>query len=333
MNAVLEAPVVQEISVSQLERVGGLPLMLRPQLDGMKVLDWAKASAESVERILQENGALLLRGLPVHSSKQFGDILTALFGEELIEYSYRSTPRTELRGNIYTATEYHADQTIPQHNENAYANNWAMRIGFLCMQPSESGGATPIGDSRRVYEMIAPAVRERFEQHGVKYVRNYSDIDLPWSEVFQTTERADVERFCDANGIGYEWLPDNCLRTVQINPATAIHPQTGESLWFNQAHLFHVSSLDPAVRDSLVKVLGEANLPRNTYYGDGSPIEEEALAQIRAVYDATKIIFQWEKGDLLLLDNMMFTHGREPYVGERKVLVGMARPQQHPAAA
>lgn len=327
MNAVLEAG--PDVAISALENVGGVALMLRPQLGGAKVLDWARAQAGAVEQVLEANGALLLRGLPIHSSKQFGDILTALFGEQLIEYSYRSTPRTELRGNIYTATEYHADQSIPQHNENAYSNSWAMRIGFLCMQPSLSGGATPIGDSRRVYQMIDPAVRERFERHGVMYVRNYSDIDLPWSEVFQSTERADVERFCDANAISYEWLPDNCLRTVQVNPASAVHPVTGEKLWFNQAHLFHVSSLEPAVRDSLIKVLGQDRLPRNTYYGDGAPIAEEALAQIRAVYEATKIRFAWEKGDLLLLDNMLFTHGRDPYVGERKVLVGMARPHQH----
>lgn len=323
---------MNDIGVAALEQLGGMSLMLRPGLDGMRLLEWARERHDCIEAVVAAHGALLLRGLPVHSSKQFGELLAILFGDTLLEYSYRSTPRTELRGNIYTATEYHADQTIPQHNENAYARSWAMRIGFLCLQPAAGGGATPIADSRRVYQMIPAVVRERFERHGVMYVRNYSDLDLAWSEVFQTSDRGEVERFCDTNGIGYEWLEDNCLRTVQVNPATALHPVSQVPVWFNQAHLFHVSSLDEAVRDSLVSVLGEDRLPRNTFYGDGSPIEPETLALIRDAYEQTKVRFTWERGDLLLLDNMLYTHGRDPYVGERKVLVGMARPHGHDSA-
>ena len=324
--------VLERISVEALETVGGMPLLLNVDTGGRRLLEWAAEEAAAIEQVVQQNGALLLRGLPVHSSKQFGDVLSLLFGGELLDYAYRSTPRTELRGKVYTATEYHADQAIPQHNENAYANNWAMRIGFLCLLPSEQGGATPIGDSRRVYQMIPAGIRERFERHGVMYVRNYSDVDLPWQEVFQTGDKAEVERYCAANGIDCEWRPDNGLRTVQVNPASAVHPVTGEKVWFNQAHLFHVSSLQPEVRSSPLAALGEDELPRNTFYGDGSPIEEEVLDQIRAVYDRTTLAFPWQQGDLLLLDNMLFTHGRQPYVGERKVLVGMARPHGHPAA-
>jgi len=324
--------VMERISVEALENVGGMPLLLNVDTGGRRLLEWAAEEAEAIEQVVQQNGALLLRGLPVHSSKQFGDVLSLLFGGELLDYAYRSTPRTELRGKVYTATEYHADQAIPQHNENAYANSWAMRIGFLCLLPSEQGGARPIGDSRRVYQLIPAEIRERFERHGVMYVRNYSDVDLPWQEVFQTEDKDEVERYCAANGIRCEWRPDNGLRTVQVNPASAVHPVTGEKVWFNQAHLFHVSSLQPEVRSSLVAALGEDELPRNTFYGDGSPIEEEVLDQIRAVYDRTTLAFPWQQGDLLLLDNMLFTHGRQPYVGERKVLVGMARPHGHPAA-
>ncbi len=321
--------VIDELDRAALAPLGGTRLLLEVDTDGRRLLDWAAEQRDQIEALLQDNGALLLRGLNIHSSKQFGDVLALLFGAPLLDYSYRSTPRTELRGNVYTATEYHADQTIPQHNEHAYASSWPLRIGFLCMQPSEQGGATPIGDSRLVYSMIPAAVREKFERLGVMYVRNYSDLDLPWTEVFQTADRAEVERYCDDNGIDYTWLADNGLRTRQVNPATATHPVSGAPLWFNQAHLFHVSSLEPAVRDSLISVLGEEGLPRNTYYGDGSPIEPEVLALIRDIYERTKVCFQWRQGDLLLLDNMLYTHGRQPYVGERKVLVGMARPHGH----
>lgn len=291
----------------------------------MKVTDWALEYRDEIERLVQSNGVLLIRGLKFVGSQQFGTVLSTLFGEELLQYTYRSTPRTELRGNVYTATEYHPDQTIPQHNENSYSNRWAMRLGFLCTIPAATGGATPVCDSRRVYAQIPDSVRERFERGGVMYVRNYSEIDIPWTEVFQTKSKADVESFCDANHISYEWLDDNHLRTRQVNQASALHPITGEQVWFNQAHLFHVTNLDPEVQHSLLAVMKEEHLPRNTYYGDGAPIEPEVLQQIRDIYECNQIAFEWQRNDLLLVDNMLFSHGRTPYGGNRQVLVGMTR--------
>ncbi|WP_414734070.1 TauD/TfdA family dioxygenase [Colwellia psychrerythraea] len=40
---------------------------------------------------------------------------------------------------------------IPQHNENAYSKIWPNSIGFLCLLPSQTGGATAISDSRYIY--------------------------------------------------------------------------------------------------------------------------------------------------------------------------------------
>jgi alpha-ketoglutarate-dependent taurine dioxygenase len=308
-----------------LKSSGGLPLVLEvaERIDANR---WARERQNEVRAVLADRGALLIRGLNFHSSAQFGQVLSTLFGSPLLEYMYRSTPRTALRGNVYTATEYPASQAIPQHNENAYARRWPLRIGFLCMLPATTGGETPIGDSELVYEMLPAAVRARFEELGVMYVRNYSTLDLPWSVVFQTDDRSEVEVYCREHELSFEWLDDGGLRTSQVNPATAIHPTTGRKLWFNQAHLFHVSSLQSDLAETLLASLGERNLPRNTYYGDGSPIEPETLLTIRSIYERTKIKFPWQKNDLLLLDNMRYTHGREPYSGPRKVLTGMACP-------
>ena len=320
---------LQHIQPRDLEFIHGINLLVTIDQNGQKVTEWAKENAQDIERLLQANGALLIRGLKILSSKQFSIVLSTLFGEDLQGYTYRSTPRTALRGNVYTATEYHPHLTIAQHNETAYSNRWAMRIGFLSMVVAEQGGETPIGDSRLLYQRIPVAIRDKFEQKKIMYVRNYSDIDLPWSEVFQTEDKAEVEQFCRENHLQFEWLENNGLRTRQINPASAVHPISGEKVWFNQAHLFHVSSLDKETSTNLLNIMGEENLPRNTYYGDGSPIELEALQIIRDLYQETKIVFQWQKNDLMLLDNMLYTHGREPFTGHRKVLVGMSRIYGH----
>ena len=306
-----------------IECIAGVNMLYNVKDKNIAPLEWVKENKGNVKSFLEKNGALLIRGFNNIEENDFGTILSQLFGKELVDYTFRSTPRVELGNKVYTASEYHHTEWIPQHNENAYSNVWPSRIGLLCKIKAEKMGNTPISDSRVAYNEIPAEIREEFERKNVMYVRNFSDIDLPWEEVFQTSKKDEVEAYCKANNIQAEWTPDG-LRTKQINKASLIHPFTQEKLWFNQAHLFHVSSLDEELRESLVEILGEENLPRNTYYGDGTPIDVEALNIIREVYKKTKVSFDWEENDLLLLDNMLYTHGREPYEGTRKVLVGLA---------
>lgn len=311
-----------------VKKINDLQFLAEVDQGPKKLIDWAEEHKEEIDFWLKEKGALLLRGLSLTSSMQFGKMLEVLFGESLLQYNHRSTPRTELRGNIYTATEYHSEQLIVQHNEQAYTNEWPMRIGFFCLLPSDKGGETPIADSRRIYEEIPKVIREKFTEKGLMYVRNYSNLDLSWTEVFNTDDPKVVGNYCQENGIEYQWKSDNGLKTSQKLPAIARHPSTGEQLWFNQAHLFHVSALEQSVRHGLLS-MGKENLPRNVYFSDGSDIPDEDLAVIREVYQRCKVRFLWKRGDLMLLDNMLFSHGREPFSGERRILVGMAKSKRY----
>jgi hypothetical protein len=97
-------------------------------------------------------------------------------------------------------------------------------------------------------------------------------------------------------------------------------------VWFNHAAFFHISTLEPSAQEVLLAGSGEEELPNNTYYGDGSPIEFSVLEEIREAYRRETVSFSWQEGDLLMLDNMLVAHGRNPYVGRRKILVAMADP-------
>lgn len=302
------------------------PMVLEPAAPGVDLLGWARSSRGFIEQNLLERGGILFRGFGAQSPQVFEEFIRVVSGETL-EYRERSSPRSVVAGNIYTSTEHPPDQHIFLHNENSYAGTWPLKIFFCCVTAAQQGGETPICDVRRVYNRIAPEVRERFEQKGVMYVRNFSEhIGLSWKTVFQTEDRALVEQHCRNAGYEFEWRESNRLRTRRVAPAVARHPQTGEHVWFNHATFFHVSTLEPAVRDALRAQFAEEDLPNQTYYGDGSPIEDYFLDAVRTAYYEETVKFPWQVGDVLALDNMLAAHGRTPYSGARKILVGMATP-------
>jgi alpha-ketoglutarate-dependent taurine dioxygenase len=309
-----------------LDSAHDLPLQVVPRARGVDLAGWATERRGELEAKLLQHGAILFRDFPHDGPAWFERVIAALSSGAL-EYQFRASPRTRVAGNVYTSTDYPADQMIFPHNEHAYSPRFPLRLFFYCEVAAERGGATPVGSNREILRRIPEPVVERFRERGVLYVRNYGDgFGLPWTTVFQTDDRSEVERYCDSVGIEVEWKDGNRLRTQQRGPALLRHPQTGEDVWFNHGTFFHVSTLPPAMREPLLATFGARDLPTQTFYGDGAPIEPEVLDVLRGAYRASLVSFPWQRGDVLMLDNMLAVHGREPYEGKRSILAGMADP-------
>jgi len=303
-----------------------LPLLIEPVLDGLNLIAWAKDHREEIEAHLLREGAILFRGFGKHSAAELEQFILAVSGVAM-PYKERSSPRSQVEGHIYTSTEYPAHQSIFLHNENSYAQTWPLHLFFCCVKAAERGGETPIADTRRVFHRIDSTIRDRFREKQVLYVRNFGlGVGLPWSTVFQTTDPKEVEEYCRIAGYRVEWKSAERLTTRRLGPAFVKHPRTAELSWFNHAAFFHISTLDPAVRDALLLQFNEEDLPNNTYYGDGSSIEPSVLDEIREAYRQETMSFPWREGDILMIDNMLTAHGRSPYAGLRTILVGMTKP-------
>ncbi|MBU1331830.1 MAG: TauD/TfdA family dioxygenase [Gammaproteobacteria bacterium] len=314
-----------DLAPMSLRVEAGLPVRVSPLQAGQTLHEHLPALQQLTQAHLESAGGMLFSGFAGIDVGGF-QAFAGSFGHPLLSYEFGSTPRSKVgAGGVYTSTEFPAHRAIPLHNEQAYTNEWPMRIWFYCAQAAEQGGETPIADSREVYRRIDPAIRQRFAEKKLLYVRNYGNgLDLPWQQVFNTEERQQVERYCRERGIQYEWLGDDELRTQQRCQGVAQHPRTGDWVWFNQAHLFHLSSLDAETQEILIDSVGLEGVPRNVYYGDGTPIEASLLDEVRGVLDACAIRFPWQTGDILMLDNMLTAHARDPFKGPRKVVVAMA---------
>ena len=314
------------IKTSHLASGDTLPLVIQPNIGSLDLPAWARNNQDFIESNLLKYGGLLFRGFDTNSHVEFDQFLKSI-PVDLMHYMEGATPRVELSDKIYSSTEFPPNQTIALHNELNYVTTWPMKIWFFCVQAAEQGGATPIGDVRKVFQRLSPKLRERFIEKGWMLVRNFGDgVGLPWQTSFRITDKAVLEAYCRKSEIECEWKGIDHLKTRQTRPAVAKHPKTGEMVWFNHTAFWHMSSLEPSLREVLMHEFGEDGLPYNTYYGDGSKIEDSEVEELREAYRQETIAFPWEAGDILMLDNMLTAHGRSPYSGERTILAAMGQP-------
>lgn len=283
---------------------------------------FAQSNKEIILGYLLKYGAILFREFNVSQDK-FSHFMEIIAIRDRVEYKYRSTPRQTIADKLYTTTEYPASLEIPIHCENSYQLEWPLRIGFYCVTPAADGGRTPLVDVVRLTNSLPTKLVAKFRNLGVQYVRHYHPgVDLDWREVFQCASRAEVESICGDSGIEWAWIGNDVLMTAQTAQGTAFHPDLGSEVWFNQANLFHLSSLGKEAAQDLMEVFGD-RLPRNANMGDGNPICEDDLDSIRGTISSLEVSFEWHAGDVLLLDNMQVAHGRKRFRGKRRVLAAM----------
>jgi alpha-ketoglutarate-dependent taurine dioxygenase len=318
-----------------------LPLVLSAKKPGTRaeLLELLRGHrAELRERLLQ-HGALLFRGFPLENAEDFSQAIEALGTGSSVSYIGGDSPRTKITDSVYTSTEAPAAVKIPLHNELSFVRHYPKHIFFFCEIAAASHGETILGDARRVYRALDPGVRERFMQRQLKYVSAYYGKSLlmdlvnslqpshkSWREVFETTDRGEVERLCREHAFDFEWHDESWIRISQTRPAAITHPETHEWVWFSQAHLYDFNPrLLGAWRFVAAKLFYARRHMRmhEIFHGDGSRVARADLYHIMDTLDANTVAFTWKRGDMLVLDNVLAMHGRSTFSGPRRILAAM----------
>jgi alpha-ketoglutarate-dependent taurine dioxygenase len=285
------------------------PVVIEPSEPALDLAEWARTAVGLIHEHLYRQGAVLFRNFRLSNVLDFERAVRAIANTgELMSYVENTSPRTAVCGNVKTSTDHPADQEIVLHNEHSYCNVFPSKLFLHCRRAPERGGETPLADGRRILARLSPSIRNRFRaKGGYLYVRNFGDGFGPdWRMVFQKNDRGALERYLTAHEFQ--------------------HPITGEAVWFNHVLFWHVSSLEPSVRDVLLRSFDERDLPNQTFYGDGTPIEPAVLDELRAIHDEEVALTPWQESDVLLVDNLLLEHGRRSYYGERLILFAMADP-------
>ncbi|NLR69214.1 hypothetical protein HGH92_33260 [Chitinophaga varians] len=289
---------------------------------------WARTPENPVHQRVLESGAVWVRGLNIDSAEKFQYLMQELYPKTK-SFLDGNSSRGKYTSTVYNASEYDAGSIIQLHTEYSYSGEWPSVICFCCVVKPDLGGETTVGDCKAVLEKLSAPLVNDFRKKGITYVRNLhggQGLGPSWQEAFESEDKNFINDYCAKHHITVEWRNDGTGRFIQTRPAIRLHPQTNEELWFNQVDQFYPQIYGPEVFDALLAMSNgiKENLPMYATFGDGTDIPLEYIQEIIKVLEEVTIPVSWEKGDLLIVDNMASLHGRLPYKGNRKILASMA---------
>lgn len=316
------------------------PLVVEPHEKNLSFeafCDLLREESGEIRKNLLKNGAILFRNCPVQDEADFEAVIQTLNFGKFLDYVGGDSPRKKIRGGVYTSTEAPPEIKILLHNEFSFVKNFPKHIYFFCQVAPQANGETIIGDARKIYKDIDEGVKQRFIEKGLKYVSCYyhkskvmdfvvQRAHKTWLDVFETEDKQEVERKCRENEFEFEWNKNDWIRISQKRPAVYTHPDTQEKVWFNQVQLY---DFNPKFLGWWRYLATKAFYCRphtklhEVFYADGSRIAREDIYHILDVLDANTVYFPWQKGDVLVLDNVLAMHGRATFTGKRRILAAM----------
>jgi len=289
---------------------------------------WFARHRSDLEELLLRHGAVLVTGGAVTRPEEVAAVRAAL-DWPVAACRDRIAPRTEPAPGVYSWPEWGADRDMCWHHEQSQGATFPARLVLARLAAPARGGAVLLSDTREVLRRLPDRLRSRFREQGWRLHRSFHPyLGTPWAETFGTSDVRELEARLAAEQVEASW-DGGVLRTRQHRRAVVAHPVTGDECWFNDVAFFSQWSVAPVERNVMLDALGPDALPANTYFGDGSPLDEGEYDALTDAHSAAGLRLEFRPGDVLLIDNVLTAHGRESYAGDWDIAVAPA----HPTAA
>lgn len=270
-----------------------------------------EAARRTIDELLPDTGAVLLRGLPMRSAEAFAPFWRGCLeaSPALEEGTYCSMGpshgRSKLAG-IDLATNVPAEFLLLCHNELCYNPRTVGRIALYCVQDAAVGGETLLARNDQLGKSHSPALAAFLREHGgLLYSRVFFDANHKkvvtngatgsWQDkcgLPRDAPRSEAEAFFLDMGFSPEqlsWDDDGGLTVSNVHSGYRTDERTGEQVWWNIAHTGSVKA------------------------ADGTPLPKKLIAEIQRTGWEHTHAFKLLPGDWLVLDNLRVQHGRLPY--------------------
>eukprot|EP00746_Dinoflagellata_sp_MGD_P026307 gnl/MRDRNA2_/MRDRNA2_161981_c0_seq1.p1 gnl/MRDRNA2_/MRDRNA2_161981_c0~~gnl/MRDRNA2_/MRDRNA2_161981_c0_seq1.p1 ORF type:complete len:390 (+),score=59.95 gnl/MRDRNA2_/MRDRNA2_161981_c0_seq1:142-1170(+) len=307
---------------------------------------------ELIDGTLTTFGAIVIRGLPISSAADFSEVMHAT-NLNLVDYVGGVTTRPVVAPKVTPTSTEGPSVSMEPHMDNPYWPKPPTHLVVYAELPPArgAGGQSLISDNRAALKQLRTQydeILEALENRLIRYNHFYPDeessagIGIPsWEQSLardcQTASGCNktetAERNLEQAGYQFEWIQGG-LKRWELSDAIKSHPKTGEDIWANMITAMHCTVFDnhpeypelnraPEARGEPCMMRG--SMPYDTSYGDGSPFSLETMHAMRKAQWDNAVAFDFEPGDVLVLDNYLASHGRFSWNSEvdRKLYMTM----------
>jgi alpha-ketoglutarate-dependent taurine dioxygenase len=318
-----------------------IPLALRPEKATKPSLDQVVSTIKSLQAKdglltdkLARHGTLLFRNLPIQNAEDFSKFAHA-FGYKPHEIIGIVVDRPLLAPNVAPANEAPKEVLIYNHNESPQVPHAPEYIFFYGHRAPMKGGESPISSSLELFnraqqeipgfiaELAEKGIQSRVTYQVERQFQGGSTLREAFGKEIQDgddeeTKRKKIEAQIARYGRGkhttWEWSADGLVLTHRL---PVIRTQRGTNLptlFTGLAAYWKRTQTDTEARKKVTQQL----------FGDGTPIPDKYLEHLAKITDEIRVLHHWQEGDVLVYDNTIAQHGREPWEGEQSDRVVMA---------
>jgi alpha-ketoglutarate-dependent taurine dioxygenase len=237
-------------------------------------------NVQEIQKLFKSSGMILFRDfkLTEQTFPAFVDLFTSQF---LIDYGNSKKPAG---GFVQSVTI--GSKPIELHCENATSAERPDIIWFYCATPAVSGGETTVCDGVAVWNELSNSTKESFLNKKVRYT-----ITVP-REVYLNKDKEIILRVgaLKLAGTTYRFNDDESL-TIEYVVSAVNQTKYGYELAF-------ANSLTGPYPDY------------KKTFADRSEIPEAMFQEIRGLHEQLTEKIPWQAGDLVMIDNSRYLHGR-----------------------
>ena len=237
--------------------------------------------------------------------------------ENEMRYEAGANPRDNLEANVYEVGAP-LQAWLHYHHEMAYVGTSTTMLGFLAKHVVEGKGQTFVSDNLRATDAILDTnLGQKLKTLGLCYHRDLTDREAfagteeigvynHWQQSMMTDDPDEAEQFARARGLETQWGPNRLLKTRYYVSAYEYYPPLDRNVLYSSV------ADDGMWFDTWPKVqhLPYDQRPLKLTFGDLSEMTRAEKELFVDVYDRFGIPLNWNVGDVAVVCNWRWAHGR-----------------------